>query len=75
MQSSENRAAFPLLSLALVLLSGPGMTADQPARVRIPGTAVSLMPPEGFVVAEEFAGLTHPETLYATTSRLKRGTS
>lgn len=53
-------AVAPLL---LALLAPPLAAPEQPSPLRIPGTAVSLVPPEGFEVAEDFPGLKHPDTL------------
>ncbi len=50
---------------ALLLLTpilAPTLARAESAALRIPGTGVSLTPPDGFVLADEFPGLKHPDT-------------
>jgi hypothetical protein len=55
------RSAVALVALALLV---PNVDPAEDANpLRIPGTAVSLVAPEGFVIAEDFPGLKHPDTL------------
>lgn len=51
---------FAVAVLALLALTGAAMAQGE--RLALPGTGISLVPPQGFVLPEEFTGLLEPES-------------
>lgn len=56
------RASSQILMLVLFLTSILCTTTAHAQAVQVPGTSVSMNPPEGFELSESFAGFQHPET-------------
>src|SRR5688500_1308244 len=63
MKTASVKILFSLLTIALFLIQCNNNKENQRASVQIPGTYVSLVPAEGFVLAPERGGFKHTKSI------------